>query len=123
MRIVTLIIISLLISSCSNKPGLKLIINEALGYKLSSSYQVIDQSRSPEFLDYFAKYKGNYVIKPNEADYLGLISNTQGRWKLQPSSIGNYKKWERIAHIKRYGLIAVSSFDSNSRIINIHVSE
>ena len=123
MKIIALAVFSLLLISCSNKPDLNLIIDEVLGYELGNRYQVIDYTQSPEFLDYFGKYNGSYAIQLNEQEYFGLISNTKGSWKLQPTSRNDYKRWERIAQIKSYGLISVSSFDTNSRIINVHISE
>lgn len=115
--------LSFLLASCSNKPELSLIIDDVLGYKLGNSYHVISHSRSPVFLDYFGKYNGSYAIQLNEEDYLGLISKTKGIWKLQPSSKSTYKQWERITRIIDYDLISVSSFDTNSRVINVHISE
>lgn len=123
MKIITLAVFSLLLISCSNKPELNLIIDKVLGYELRNSYQVISHSRSSEFLDYFGKYNDSYVIEIDEEDYLNLSGNTEGSWKLQPSSKNSYRQWERIANIKDYGLISVSSFDTNSRIINVHISE
>ncbi len=116
-------IFSLFLNACSNKPDLNLIIDEALGYELVNSYQVIGYSRSPELLDHFSKYNGSYIIQLNDEDYLGLMAKAKGSWKLQPSSKDTYKRWERIADIKVYGLISVSSLDTNSRIINLHISE
>ena len=124
MKTITLtIILSFLLVSCSSKPELSLIIDDVLGYKIGNSYQVIGHSRSPVLLDYFGKYNGSYAIQINEEDYLGLIGKAKEIWKLQPSSKGTYKQWERITRIKGYDLISVSSFDTNSRIINVHISE
>lgn len=119
--IVLTIMLSFLFISCSNKPELSLIIDDVLGYKLGNSYQVIEHGRSPMFLDFFGKYNGSYVIQIDEKDYLGLIDKAKETWKLQPSSKGTYKKWERITRIKGYDLISVSSFDTNNRMINVYI--
>lgn len=123
MKIIALAVFSLLLISCSNKPDLNLILDEVLGYKLGNRYEVISYAQSPKFLGYFGKYNGSYAIQLNEQEYLDLIGSTKGAWKLQPTSKDDYKRWERIAHIKSYGLISISSFDTNSRIINVHISE
>ena len=123
MKIIVLTVFSLLLASCTNKPDLNLILDEVLGYKLGNTYQVIGYTRSPKLLDNFGKYNASYVIQLNEQEYFDLIGRTKGSWKLQPTSRGTYKRWERIAHIKSYGLISVSSFDTKSRIINVHISE
>lgn len=122
MKIITFIF-SLFLIACSNKPELNLIIGEVLGYELVNGYQVIGHSRSPEILDYFGKYNGSYIIQLSDKDYFGLIAKAKGSWKLQPSSKDTYKRWERIVDIKAYGLISVSSLDTNNRVINVHIYE